>query len=327
MKNRCLILLLAAASLMSGCATTIKNLGEYKSSPMMEADILPTPEQMESTRTKVVVFDADDGAVRQRDTTSGAVMTRSVESVLSHGGVEIIDRSLATALRDEVTLAEAKGTGEYSGPAVAAYALKPVLSNANYFTSFTQAARYCDPKTKKCFVIPPSCSHSASMNGSVRIYEVPSLRLLNTVAVSGGASYSTETNYCEKSADIAKQLINQAIENGVNNYRTDLQNLFAPKGYVVEKRTLGSKVIFKVMFGQSQGAKSQNKLKFYTLRREENAFTKKVDYEEIQVAEGVISDQISANYCWVVPDDKDDAKKIRLGDYVKIFYERSFFGR
>ena len=61
MKNQVLILLLVStASLLAGCATTLKNLGDYQSAPMMEADVVPSLEQMESKRSKVVVFDGPD---------------------------------------------------------------------------------------------------------------------------------------------------------------------------------------------------------------------------------------------------------------------------
>lgn len=41
--------------------------------------------------------------------------------------------------------------------------------------------------------------------------------------------------------------------------------------------------------------------KFDTVRKDENAITKKVDSEEVKIMEGTISDLVSDSYCWVVP--------------------------
>lgn len=324
MSKRALLTVSLCMIFLTGCATSIKDIGAYKSAPMAEADVMPTPEQLESKRTKVVVFETDDLAVAQRGVNAGAVMSRTIEAKMSEGGVEIIDRNLASKLRDEITLSEAKGSGNYSGPAVASFAIKSFINNVGYSNQFNQASRYCDPKTGKCYVTPANCVHKGTMNGSIRVYEIPSLRLVTTINVSGSESVKTETSYCDRSSDRANELMRKAVEDGVKSSRTELQNQFAPKGYVVEKRVFDGKVIFKVMFGKGQGAKSQDKLNFFTIRKEENAFTKKVDYEEILVVEGTISDQITEGYCWVVADDADKAKRIRLGDYVKVEYKKSF---
>lgn len=321
-KSVVLAVLMSVFTLLAGCSTTIKDIGAYRAAPMSEADILPSQEQIETRRTKIVIFEADDTAVTNRNINAGRVMTRTMEEKLSEGGVEVIDRNLAPKMRDEITLAEAKGAGNYSGPAVANFAVRAVIGNADYSNRFYQRTTYCDPKTRKCYSTPEHCIHSAKMTGSIRIYEIPSLRLIETINVSGSSSLRTETPHCDRSSERVSELVLKAVEDGVRGSRTELQNLFAPKGYVVEKRVYDGKVIFKVQFGKSQGAKSQDKLNFYTLRKEENAFTKKVDFEEVKIMEGTISDLVFAEYCWVVPESQEKAKQIRLGDYVKIEYKK-----
>jgi len=323
-KRITLAILVSTFVLLAGCSTTIKDIGTYRPAPMIEADIMPSQEQIETKRTKVVIFETDDSAVARRDMNAGQVMTRTMEEKLSEGGVEVIDRNLAPKMRDEITLAEAKGAGSYSGPAVANFAVRAIINNADYSNRFYQRTYYCDPKTKKCYTTPEHCVHSGKMTGSIRIYEIPSLRLVETINVSGSSSLRTETSYCDNSADRIGDLVRKAVDDGVRSSRTELQNMFAPKGYVVEKRVFDGKVIFKVAFGKSQGAKSQDKLNFYTLRREENAFTKKVDFEEVKIMEGTISDLVFPEYCWVVPENLEKAKRIRLGDYVKIEYKKGF---
>lgn len=318
MKKQIAVMLLAIAGAgLSGCSTTIKDLGAYRSAPMMEADVMPNKDQLEARRIKVVVFEAEDSSGR-RIAQAGSVMTQSLASKVSDGGSEIIDRNLANKLQEEVSLAEAKGVGSYSGPAVADFAIKAVLGSINYGNKFVQASTICDKKGR-CNTYPAHCEHSAGMAGTVRVYEIPSLRLVTSINVNGSAYVSTET-YCNSSP--AEGLMLKSIENGIHSARTEVQNLFAPKGYVVEKRVNGDKSIFKVMFGTSQGAKSQNSVKIFSLRKNENQLTGKTTVEEIPIATGTISDQVTSEHSWVVVDSADVAKQIRLGDFVKVVYKK-----
>jgi hypothetical protein len=84
-------------------------------------------------------------------------------------------------------------------------------------------------------------------------------------------------------------------------------------------------VIFKVMVGKAHGASSQDKLTFYTVRKNENRLTKKVEFEEVPLTTGVLSDQITDDYAWIVPDDLNKARQIRLGDFVKVVYKKGLF--
>ena len=103
-----------------------------------------------------------------------------------------------------------------------------------------------------------------------------------------------------------------------------MKNVFAPKGYVTEKRVSdGKPAIFRVSFGAAQGAASENKLKFYTIRKSQNALTGEATYDEIPLGEGKVSDQVSDGSCWVVADKEETAKAIRAGDFVRIFHEKS----
>jgi len=318
--KRILLTSLLALSL-AGCATSIKNLAQYTPSPLLQADVMPVAEQLESRRIKVVVFDADDSAVAKIGT--GATMTSAIKQKISESSVEVVDRTLAMQLGDELNLAEARGAGSYSGPAVANVAIKSSVDHVRYGQSFVRAQRVCDKKGR-CSMSPAYCDHSASMTGVVRLYEIPSLRLLSSITVSGSASHRTES-YCQRSSDLTNTLIRQATANSIHSARTTLKNHFAPKGYVVEKQMFENKIIFKVMIGSDHGAKSQDKLTIYTIRKTENPLTNKVSFDEIPLLEGTISDQIAKDYAWIVPDDLEKAKKVRLGDYVKVVYKSGLF--
>jgi hypothetical protein len=314
---RCIVCALAIL-LLSACATTIKDLSAYRPAPLLEADFMPSREMLTSRRAQVVVFEAENSAAQQRAPQLGTVLTRAIEARLSESGAEIVDRDVALTLRDELTLAEAKGQGSYAGPAVANFAVKTTLTNANFSSEYVQLQLV---RTKKgTYWEPAHCNYRAQVSASLRVYEIPSLRLLGNANLVGPAYLSSEERCNDSRADA---LLRQAAEEAVKRNRTEFQNLFAPKGYVIEKRVSGSKAIFKIMLGSTQGIKSQDKLAFFSLQQNVNPLTQQTSFEEVQLVEGVVSDQISPDFCWVVPLDQTRASKIRLGDFVKVVYRKS----
>ena len=316
--------ILLAVAMVSGCATQIKDIGAYRQAPMADTDLMPTAEQMQSKRTKVLVFEADDKAVTDRLKGAGLLKARKIEEVLSGSSVEIVDRSLAVKLRDEISLAEAKGDGltSYSGPEVASIAVRAFITDVGAGSKYTPASQF--EYKGKVYQVAQSCNYTGYATGGIRVYEVPSLRLTGTFALKGNVSVS-ESAYCRDDQSVLTGLARQAVEDSVHRNRADLKNMFAPKGYVVEKRTMDKKVIFKVMIGKTHGAASQDKLTFYTVRKNENRLTKKVEFEEMPITTGVLSDQIGEDFAWIVPDDLDKSRQIRLGDFVKIVYKKGFF--
>jgi hypothetical protein len=318
------LLAVLVLTLVSGCATQIKDIGSYRPAPMADTDVMPTPEQLEAKRTKVLVFEADDKAVRDRLNDAGVLKARKIEEVLSGSSVEIVDRSLAMKLRDEIALAEAKGDGSttYSGPEVASVAVRSFITDVGAGSKYTPASQY--EYKGKLYQVAHSCNYTGYATGGMRFYEVPSLRLMGTFALKGNVSVS-ENAYCRNDQGVLLGLARQAVEDSVHRSRADIKNMFAPKGYVVEKRVMDKNVIFKVMVGKTHGAASQDKLTFYTVRKNENRLTKKVEFEEMPITTGVLSDQIGEDFAWIVPDDLDKARQIRLGDFVKIVYKKGFF--
>ena len=307
---------------LCGCAGAAVNLGSYHAAPLGQADVMPSREQLSTTRVKVVVLPVDDTSVdaANRASRPGEVMRRALEHDVSEGGTEIVDRTLNEKLSNEIELAIFKQKGDSGGPEVAQYAIKGIVGNASFKSDFT-AAETSVEKGKRT-TTPAHCDSKVEVASSLRIYELPGLRLVSTVNAPGSANATTEARRCDKTQDAA--LLKEAVEKGVHKARHQLKNVFAPKGYVTEKRVSdGKPAIFRVSFGAAQGAASENKLKFYTIRKSQNALTGEATYDEIPLGEGKVSDQVSDGSCWVVADKEETAKAIRAGDFVRIFHEKS----
>ena len=315
---------LTAALMLSGCVATKVDLAKFRESSLKEAEIMPTKAQLERLRTKIVVFEADDAAANHiRNAGLGLTLSSTVEKELAVSGAEIIDRSIANKLGDELRLAESRGSGSYQGPDVAQFAIRGKISSAEYGAKFNEATSYTDKKTGKTSTSPSSYSHSAGVVGSINVYELPSLRLVSSIKMNGKASANDPKQ--NANVQIGAALLRKATESAVEDSSHELKNLFAPKGYVVEKRVDGDKNIFKILMGRDQGVKTEDKVVIYSLRRKTNALTGVESVEEVPVAEATVSEHISNDESWASLADKQAAGKIRLGDFVKVKYSEASF--
>jgi hypothetical protein len=315
-----------ALMLAQGCSTI--NLGDmaaYRELPMADAQIMPTPEQVQARRTKVVVLDIDDQAVRHRLPDGGLLALRKLEEILSEGGSEVVDRSLAARLRQEITLAETRGDGQnlYSGPELAHFAVRGFLSDVGGSSRYTAPSEVCDKKGK-CTQIKASCAYLGSASGGLRVYELPSLRLVSSFNLKGSA-YSSDGSYCRSDTGALGGVVRAAVDDAISDNKVELKNLFAPKGYLSEKRGLDRRLVFKMMLGRSHQINPGDRVTVFNLRKKENRLTRQMEYEEVPVTTGLVADNVAEEHAWIVPDDLSKAEQIRLGDYARVQHRKGFF--
>lgn len=308
--------------LVSGCATTV-DLNKFHDADMKEAEIMPSKALLKQERRKIVVFDADEGNLRNAvDAQLGKTFAVAVEAELVEAGAEIVDRELAIKLKDELRLAESHGAGNYKGPQVAQYTVRGKLNSAEYGAKYYEVNRWKDSEGKY-HVDPAYYEHKGVVAGIASIYELPSLRLLATVKVDGSASITDPKMSANQQTGAS--LLRSATVNAIRRSGYELKNLFSPQGYVVERRSDGDKSIFKILMGASQGVRSEDKVIIYSLRKKMNALTGEEKTDEFPVAHAIVSDQINNTESWVVPENNDASLLVRLGDFVKVRYEGKHF--
>lgn len=308
--------IILASCLLSGCVTKIDK-SAYKDADLREGEILPTKAQLKQERAKIVVLDTENRLTHSGDQSAGEQFAVTIEAELNDSATEIVDRSLSKKLNSELKLAEINGVGSYTGPQVAQYAVRGQINSLDY--SVKKSSRIISGVFRDKKRMPVHYDHKASIGGIIKIYELPSLRLINSISVSGSASEEdTETG---KNQGTGASLLKKAISFAISDKGHDLKNFFAPKGYVVERRVSELQSIFKVLMGHAQGAKPGDNIVFYSLKKKKaNAFTGKEQLEEMQVAQGKISDNVEEAESWVIVEDNASADKIMLGDYVKVQY-------
>lgn len=344
---------ISIALVVTGCQSIKLSLSEYPddtTSLMDPAVKMPTESILKASqdRTKVVLLRSEQSAAdgqAYKELTDA--LTREVEAILAGNGVEIVDRSLAGKLDQEIKMCELQGAGKCGSqmePSVARYAVKATITNASYAptlipaqrmtggdTTFAIAAasypgfveRYAVDGKNDQIVVRPHFNHVAQVSTAVRVYEVPSLREIKAVTSSGADNQRTADR-----APLESQLLLTSLKTAVdsNEAKAELLNVFAPKGFVIGRRTNGKKTIFKVSMGASQGLLPGSTVVIVSEQDSVNPITKKASTDLIDVVKGKVSELVLVSEAWVIPDDAEKASKVSLGDQVMVKHQGDIWG-
>jgi len=311
--RRQLVLGSLAAVGLTGCMATTKIEGgaaAWGEATLRDADMVPASTDP-SRRTRVVVMPSDDSPAA-RGAGLAAVASSTLEALLGSGGAEVIDRKLADKLEQELKLAEVRGSGSYGGPDVADYAIRVVMGNAGWNSTFIAASQYKNPLTGKIDQIPASYTHSASSTMALKIYQLPTLKLVEQMDASGKLNLTSQQRAAGPGDAIG--LMRGATDAGIKGKKNEVLNEFAPKGYITEKRIKAKdkKSIFRVQLGKNTGAKQGDKVEIWTLQKVGSSF------DEVSLGTGVMSNIIGNDGSWILVEDEKVANRVRKFDYVKV---------
>lgn len=335
---------------MGGCAGTAINLSDFPedtTADMERAERMPTKEDVERSRSRarVVVLSVDnvDGNAKANRELNDA-FSREVEAALVKKGVEIVDRSLAGRLDQEIKACELQGRakcGSNLAPTVAQFAIKPTVTNAAYSQSSVSeqqlrggdaqfallagtygdmVSRFAVDGVNDILVVKPHLLHSAKVSTTVKVYEIPSLRELKAVT---GASGEQKQRTAMGMAQVESSMLVNALQSAVPTAddMAEVANLFAPKGFVTGRRTGPKKPIFRVSVGNGQGVREGMKVMIASERENDNPITGAKTIDLVDVVHGYVSSLVTEDEAWVIPDDEEKAKKVALGDRVVIKHD------
>lgn len=332
--------LLATLLLTASCLPTIKNLDEYQKQFLSKSDFLPSKENFESKLPKVVVFglEENNNEVASR-ANLGLAMANNIENILTQNRLaELVDRKAAEKLHKEIALSEMNKTGSYKGPQIADYAVSGAISNADFASKYSSGSTYVD-RNLNVINIPPKYTYSANAGGNVKIYELPSLRVVDVIEFSakkvrsenvqqnGGFSLGAIQIGGEKAkgADRDDGLVRQAGADAIDDVKAEIKTVFAKQAYILEKRVKGKKAIFKINIGANDGIKHGDEFEVIGQYQTQNPITNESEIESKIITKGVVTNQIDPRSSWVVIDDENKANSIRLGDKVKMKYKKDRF--
>jgi len=337
MKLKYIILL----ALVASCTPTIKNFDQYQKQFLTKSSYLPSEENLAGKPPKVVVFSLDENDTQVATQAAlGAAMANNIENILTKNRLaQLVDRKIASKLQKEIALAELNKTGAYKGPQVADYAISGAISNAGFTNKYSSGSTYFDPRTKSMITVPPRFTYKSDVSGNIKIYELPSMMVVENIDFKGSKSRNENVQQKGgvsfgglqvggeqvKGADRDDSLVRKAGEDAIDNASVSIKNAMAHKGYILEKRVLEKKMIFKISLGSDNGLVPGDKFEVSGQYESENSITGKVEVERRIIGKGTISDRIDPKAAWVIIDDENQAMKIRLGDTIKMKYQKSFF--
>lgn len=331
---------LAILLLVISCAPRIKNFDDYQKQFLSKTEFMPSKENLENAPPKIVVFALDENENQVASQAQlGNSIANNIENILAKNRLaELVDRKAATKLQKEIALAEMKKTGSYKGPKVSDYAVSGTISNAGFTSKYSSGGIYYTKQTG-LVTTPPNYKYSSDVAGNLKIYELPSLTVVDTIEFSGKKTRTENVQQAggvslgalqiggekAKGADRDDSLVRKAGEDAIDNIIIDIKNAFAKKGYILEKRTYDDKSVFKINLGSLDGLKHGDKFEIVGQYQSQNAITDEMEVEKRIIAYGTVTDKIDPKTAWVVIDDSKKADAIRLGDSVKMKYNKGSF--
>ncbi|QEP44900.1 hypothetical protein D5085_18225 [Ectothiorhodospiraceae bacterium BW-2] len=330
-RNRNRVATAVVATVMTalfGCAgLTIDDIDAWQPVNLPLAELAPTEAQLARSQQKIRVvssgFTLSQPSALAQQSQVVATLSARLEQHLTGAGVQLIDRHQAQKLLSELALAEATGrSGSYQGPEVADFA---VMGRIDSIETGSQFAKSYERKTKQGSErVPAKCTYQATVKATLQIFSIPELQMVERIALSGSETMEEESQHCSSANGKYSALVARAGEESLDSGRVELQNRFAASSYVVDMRSDGEEYLIKIMIGRQRHISKGDKIEIIRLRQEGNRLTQKVTLVERGIGSATVTDQIGADYSWALVDKAEEARRIQLGDYVKVRFDRSF---
>jgi hypothetical protein len=302
--------------LASGCSS-IEKINPADLNNEMELPVSASnPSPKGAVVRKVVIFDVDTSAAATADRAqAGEPIRFAIDGYLNAAGAELVDRTLAAELKEEVLRAEMGGAGAYKGAPIADYAVKTTVTRASFGSSFTEAKSWVDDDGDR-HVTPPKCNYSGKVEVSVDVYAVPELNRVKSFRGKGTESASEETRNTRCDAS-GSNLVQAAAQDSVYEIQEELKEFFSPTGYVLSGyETAEGTYVLKTSLTKNLGAKPGSGVRLVNVTGEGDRYP---------VGEGTIGEPVVRSGAFVVVDD-EVISKVRIGDEVRIDHSCSFLG-
>ncbi len=339
-KIRFSIILLNIILILSNCAPKISNLHQYNKQNFPKTSFMPSKESVKGAPPKVVIFNFNENNNKVAiDANLGKSLAVNIENLLTKDRlVQLIDRKIATKLEKEILLSQINNEDvAYNGPPVANYAISGEIGSAGFNKKYSSGMMLYS-KDRGLYKTPAKFKYSSEVKGNVKVYEIPSMDVIDNFKISGFAKRSENVQKSggvsiaglievgvekNKGLEADNDLVRKAGENAIYSSSTVIKNAFAKKGYVLEKRSFKNKVIFKVSLGERDGIKHGDRFEIIGKFEIENPITNEVEIEKRILGEGRVSNRINPKYSFVVLNKKEYNNMVRLGDIVQIKYKKS----
>ena len=301
-----------AAALLSGCvAMPGKSPVAVKELELEKSDRPTRKDWLDGQRVKVVVEGVEarqfpDAEQAQLPSLLSHALMRAVEEA----GSEVIDRGLPNAVREEIKNAELQGNSSIGGPAVAHFVAKPGFTRV-LVSSVQQQKSLVGKAVGKLMSKNdvPVYDHLLVVEGQVRIYEIPSMHLVDTLQFREEETEENELPHPKNAPARMRALYEKAF----SSIREPFKNHVAPRGGVVKRGIREGELVYQVMVGKEHRVEPRSRLRFYS--------------GDAVIAEGAVVGDVASRSAWVRLNDSKSAVALRYGDLGRVVIDESLMGK
>ncbi len=339
LKTHFAITAVALSVALVSCKPTIKDLNAYQKKAVTQTEFMPSEEQLKKSVPTVVVLPFNDGTDVAKQTNFSTQIPNKLEKVLVNNKLATIaPRDAFAKLADEIKMSELGGAKSSTVASNANYAIVGDVASAS-FTSEDVTSQGSEPNSGFGALMAATgkkdrnYKYTATINANVKVYELPNLVLVNTIAFDGEAS-KTEKAKVKKDTLLSREfedpkafdgaIFADAVENAINKHAVELKNTFAKTGYVSEVRNKGSNIIAKISLGSADGLKHGDKIILQQKYTTEDSLSGKSVVDTKVLGQAIVTNQITANAAWVVVPEQV-SKDLKIGDSAKVFYKNGLF--
>lgn len=304
----------ALVSALSGCTATVVCNPNYR----VDMDVADVPAK-NSEDIKVIVLPVDmafDDVAKQR---LQAVILNDFEATVSQSGSEVIDRKLASKLKNEIKLAEQSGRYNTKGVPIADIAIISEVTASNLFADFTERDTY-ENKDGETKVRPAHCDFKTEVKTTVKVLSLPDMRLIQRIELEGVDYADTETSN-SRCPISNSQYIGMAIEAAQTSIEQSLalKKVLAPSATVTEMRQCDEGTQLKISMGSNKNIQPKAPIVFSQIFKSNEG-----ELEMYPLGEGYVIDNeinaVGAKHSWVQVDEEIGVQ-VKKGDHARFVPE------
>jgi len=278
-----------------GCSSI--NLQEFKPKSMQKNKYSSVKKDLKSENKKIAIIKIDNGkSDLAKNLNLGNIISNEIKNELSLIGIQ----SIITNDKSNINSNDFK------------YIIDGKINNVTYGYEYLAPAPSITI-TGKTVMSPAKHEYTSCINGFLDIKKVSSLEIVKSIPFEKCKS-KTECAKNPKKRSYTSLIIENARD-ALKSIKTNIKNFFGHRGYISEQRTNGKTTIVKTTLGRKYGAKRGENVEFFTIKGDTKTL----------IGNGVISNQITDNTSWVIVDSLNEGAELKVGDFIKIKYEKGFF--
>lgn len=209
-----------------------------------------------------------------------------ITTIVTDSGSEVIDRKMASRFIDEIQLKEnlSENYSAYEGPVEAKFVVIPTITSLGYGGEY-KAAYTSEGKKGKTYRHAAECNYKGNVKATVQIRELPSMKKIVALNVSGSSTSSTENPPSRSCNDkgmynsVVSGAIGDLLEKGDDDYVT-LSKYVGSQGLITGAKSFNGDLYFETNLGRLHGAKEEAQVAIYQI----------IDGEMVMIGEGEMMD-------------------------------------